>query len=210
MSASATSWSSTSTDETSTDETRATVIFVGDENHDVGAVAAVHQIANTAHANGLAVAHFVQHQGGIEYEASSRANSEIPQSPLMPGSRTRSPSATPVPQPNTLATPAAPGQGAKRSCASLADAAPVGTSVALGQCALAVTCLISLVAQTACSETFWPAGLSATRVVFFAARSGSVRVPVPSSPEERKGKRITGDEDDKIVLRVTRVVNAGW
>jgi len=106
MSASATSWSSTSTDETSTDETRATVIFVGDENHDVGAVAAVHQIANTAHANGLAVAHFVQHQGGIEYEASSRANSEIPQSPLMPGSRTRSPSATPVPQPNTLATPA--------------------------------------------------------------------------------------------------------
>jgi len=68
------------------------MIFVGDEPHDVGEVAVVHQIAITVHANGLAVSHFVQYQGGIfqdvEYEASSRANSEIPQSLLMPGLRT--------------------------------------------------------------------------------------------------------------------------
>jgi len=45
-----------------------------------------------------------------------------------------------------------------------------------------------------------------SRVLCSAIRIG----PSTSSPEERKGKRIIGDEDDRIVLRLTRVVNAGW
>jgi hypothetical protein len=55
-------------------------------------------IANTAYANGLNVAQYVQHQGDIfkhfDYKASSRTNSvrysEIPQSPPMQGSLARS------------------------------------------------------------------------------------------------------------------------